>query len=207
VGISYRKYSYLSIAINQATNTVYATNVGNLNGNPFLGNGVYVFNGASCDATHRSGCGQAPAVITVGPNVAINPWGIAVDQATDTVYTADINNGEGHGTVSVINGSTCNGTHHRGCGQTPATVTVGFGALGIAVDSATDTVYVTNQEDNSVSVIKGATCNGTDHRGCRGTHPRIAVGNYPRSIAVDPTTGTGYVTNGDDTISVTRLIG
>jgi YVTN family beta-propeller protein len=83
-----------------------------------------------------------------------------------TVYTANLADGEGPGTVSIINGAICNGQNTTGCGQTPATALVGFGALRVAVDPASDKVYVTNQEDASVSVINGATCNGHNTTGC-----------------------------------------
>ncbi|HUO38226.1 MAG TPA: YncE family protein, partial [Mycobacterium sp.] len=189
--------SALSLAVDQATNTLYATNV-LLNTVPFGGDRVYVINGATCDAASTAGCGQTPATINAG----FNPWGIAVDQATDTIYTANIADGEHPGTVSVINGATCNGTNHSGCGQTPTAAPAGFGALGVAINPATDTIYVSNQEDTSVSVINGATCNGTDSTGCSQAHPKVAVGNYPGPVTVDPASGTAYISNGDNTLSV-----
>jgi DNA-binding beta-propeller fold protein YncE len=187
--------SALSLAVDQATNTIYATN---LVTSTFLGDSVYVINGATCDAANSTGCGQTPAAIKAG----FNPWGIAVDQATDTIYTANIAAGEHPGTVSVINGATCNGTDHTGCGQTPAKVAAGFAAVGVTIDPATNTVYVTNNEDTSVTVINGATCNGSDTSGCGQTAAKAAVGNYPSAITVDPAAGTAYVTNGDNTVSV-----
>jgi DNA-binding beta-propeller fold protein YncE len=189
--------SVLSLAVDQATNTLYATNV-ILNTVPFGGDRAYVINGATCDAASTAGCGQTPATINAG----FNPWGIVVDQATETIYTADIADGEHPGTVSVINGATCNGTNHSGCGQTPTAAPAGFGALGVAIDPATDTIYVSNQQDTSVSVINGATCNGTDSTGCSQAHPKVAVGNYPGAVTVDPASGTAYVGNGDNTLSV-----
>jgi DNA-binding beta-propeller fold protein YncE len=81
--------SALSLAVNQATNTLYATNV-ITNTGPFGGHSVSVFNAATCNATDHTGCGQAPATVNAG----FNPWGIAVDQATDTIYTANIADGE-----------------------------------------------------------------------------------------------------------------
>ncbi len=131
--------------------------------------------------------------------------GIAVDQATDTIYTANIADGEYPGTVSVINGGTCNGQDTTGCGQIPATAPAGFGANGIAIDHRTHKIYVTNIEDTSVSVINGATCNGSDTAGCSQTPTKVAVGNYPSAIAVDPAVGSAYVTNGDNTVSVIPL--
>ena len=151
--------SSLNLAVNQATNTIYASNVFNigLGPPPFLGNSVYVINGATCDAANTTGCGQTPATVTLAPNPPIgsNPLGIAVDQATNTIYTANIADGEHPGTVSVINGETCNGQDTSGCGQTPATAPAGFGANGIAIDHRTNKVYVTNIEDTSVTMING----------------------------------------------------
>ena len=188
--------SALNIAVDKATNTIYATNIVD-NTEPFLGNSVYVINSATCDAANTTGCGQTPATITIAPNPPIgsNPWGIAVDQKTDTIYTANIADGEWAGSVSVINGAICNGHDTTGCSRTPATVAAGFGAVHVAVDRTIDKVYVTNTEDASVSVIDGAICNATNMTGCTHTPPKIAVGDYPGPIAVDPSQGTAYVQN------------
>ena len=76
----------------------------------------------------------------------------------------------------------------------------------MAVNDHTRTVYVTNFADGdspgTVSVINGATCNGTDHSGCGQPPAKGAVGNYPGNITVDPATRTAYVSNGDNTVSV-----
>jgi DNA-binding beta-propeller fold protein YncE len=189
--------SALNLAVDQATNTIYATNVVT-NTKPFGGDSVYVINGATCNGTNHTGCGQTPATVTAG----FNPFGIAVDQATDTIYTANIADGEHPGTVSVINGATCNGTNHADCGQTPTVAAAGFGSAGVAIDPDTDTVYVTNVQDTSVTVINGATCNGSNTTGCSQAQAKAAVGNYPGAITVDPATGTAYISNGDNTLSV-----
>jgi DNA-binding beta-propeller fold protein YncE len=186
--------SFAYLAVDHATNTIYATNV--VQGHPFGGDSVYVIDGATCDATDRTGCGQTPATVTLGSDplgIAYNPSGIAVDPATDTIYTANIADGEGPGTVSVINGANCNGHNTNGCSQTPATAPAGFGANGIAVDRTTHEVYVTNTEDTSVSVIDGTKCNGTDTSGCSHTPAKDSVGGYPGSIAIDPAVRTAYV--------------
>ena len=114
---------------------------------------------------------------------------MTIDQATDTIYVADLQNGEGSGTVSVINGATCNATITTGCGQTPPTVTVGFGPFGIAFDPANRTVVVTNIEDTSVSVIDAATCNAAISYSCGLTQPRFPVGRAPTAVAVNPASG------------------
>ena len=173
---------------------------------PFLGNTIYVINGATCDAANTTGCSQTPATVTIATNppVGSNPLGIAVDQRTDTIYTANIADGETAGTVSVINGANCNGQNTSGCDQTPITAPAGFGTSSIAVDQATNRVYATNTEDTSVTTINGNACNGTTARGCDRTRTRAVVGDYPGSIAVDPTVGTGYVPDSEG-VSVISL--
>jgi YVTN family beta-propeller protein len=47
-----------SIAVDEATGTVYVTNWGD--------GTVSVFNGATCNAINTSGCGQQPATVPVG---------------------------------------------------------------------------------------------------------------------------------------------
>jgi DNA-binding beta-propeller fold protein YncE len=189
--------SSMSIAVNKATNTIYVTNLTfPPNPQPYIGDTVYVINGATCDANSTTGCGQTPTTVTLGSDalgIAANPVEVAVDQATNTIYTANLANGEGPGTSSVINGATCNGTDTTGCGQTPATARAGFGADGVAIDQATNQVYVTNIEDTSVTTIDGASCNGTTTGGCEHTRTQATVGDYPGAITVDPAVGTAYV--------------
>ena len=139
--------------------------------------------------------------ITVGPAFT-TPISVAVDQAADTIYVADLQNGEGSGTVSVINGAACNATATTGCGHTPPTVTVGFGPSAIAFDPANRTVAVTNLQDTSISVINAATCNATITTGCHRTQPRFPVGRAPIAITIDPAARTIYTANGDNTVSI-----
>jgi DNA-binding beta-propeller fold protein YncE len=63
-------------------------------------------------------------------------------------------------------------------------------------------VYVANIEDTSVTMINGATCNGTDTTGCGQAYPKVAVSNYPGAATVDPVSGTAYISNSDNTLSV-----
>jgi YVTN family beta-propeller protein len=165
-----------ALAINQSTDTIYVANIND--------NTVSVINGATCNATITSGCGQAPPVIKVGSG----PDGVAVDQATDTVY---VTNGGGN-TVSVINGATCNATITSGCGQTPPTITVGNGPVGIAVDQITHTLYVANAGASTVSVINTVTCTATVTSGCGQTPPTMATEGMPFGLALDQATDTIY---------------
>ena len=144
----------------------------------------------TCNATVTSGCGNIPPAVAVGSG----PDGLAVDQATDTVYVANV----GDNTVSVINGATCNATMTTGCGQNPPTIKVGVGPDGVAADQATDTIYVANGGDNTVSVINGATCNATVTSGCGQDPASVPMGGWPSNVTVNPATGTVYVPDNVD---------
>ncbi|MGP0037616.1 MAG: YncE family protein [Solirubrobacteraceae bacterium] len=178
----------IDLAINDRTNTLYITN------NPYAdptGDAVYVINAATCDAQSTAGCEQTPTTVTVGDD----PAGLAVDPWTDTIYAVVHAEGDYAASVAVINGATCNGSTTTGCGQSPSTVAAGYGALEAAIDPTTGELYTSNLHDNSVSVINGNTCNATNTSGCGQTPGADAVGDYPAFIAVDPASGTAYVSN------------
>jgi DNA-binding beta-propeller fold protein YncE len=194
-------FAALALAVNPATDTIYVANFAGPNNNPFAGNTVSVIDGTTCNATRTTGCGHKPASIRLGPAFT-TPIGVAVDQAADTIYIANLENGEGPGTVSVINGATCNATTRVGCAKTPPTVSVGFGPSAIAFDPTHHIVAVTSIEDASVSVINAATCNATNHTSCHRAQPRFPASRGPGSITIDPTTATIYIANSDNTISL-----
>jgi DNA-binding beta-propeller fold protein YncE len=194
-----------ALAVNVTTDTVYVANWADSNDTPFAGNTVSVIDGTACNATTSTGCGNAPQTISLGPAFT-SPDGVAVDQGTDTIYIADLQNGEESGTVSVINGATCDGAISTGCGQVPPTVTTGFGPAAIAFDPVSGTVVVANIEDASVSVIDAATCNATITSSCGQPQPKVPAGRAPNSVAVDAATGTIYTSNGDNTVSVIPMI-
>ena len=174
--------------LNPTTQTLY-TVVGK------NGNNVAVLNAATCNAQTTAGCGQTPALIPVGPFTSQ----LAVSVATDTIYAPSAGQSYSGDTVAVINGATCNGTTHSGCGQPAATVTVGLGPDGAAVNDLTHTLYVANNADGdhpgTVSLINTATCNGADSTGCHGHVPSIPVGRASQLAAVNTSTNRIYVTN------------
>jgi DNA-binding beta-propeller fold protein YncE len=181
----------LSIALNQKTNTLYATNV---NYDNQTADTVDVINAATCDATNTTDCNQTPATVTVGQD----PRGLMVDPSSDTIYVVNHAQGDYAATISVINGATCNGQTTAGCNQTPATVATGYGAIQAAIDLHTHQIYTANPGDTSVSVINGSICNAANTSGCDQTPAQDAVGNYPTWIALDPDAGTAYVSNIDN---------
>jgi DNA-binding beta-propeller fold protein YncE len=186
-------------ALNPATRTVYVSYGANADR-------VAVINAATCNATDTAGCRRAPAVVKVGQGT----FALGVSTASDTIYGPNEGSGFNGDTVSVINGATCNGTDHSGCGHLAATAKVGLGPAGVAVNDRTHTVYVVNNADGdspgTVSVINAATCNGSDTAGCGGPFPVVATGNSPLLIAADTRADTLYVTD-FSSASVTVLDG
>lgn len=204
------------VAIDQATDSVYVANNG--------GDTVSVIDGATCNATDQEGCGGTPATLTVGNG----PFAIGIDPTTDSIYVTDngaVSKGTIHSTssvgdtVSVIDGTTCNASVQSGCGQTPGTVSVGAGPLGIGVNPTTDSIYVANTGreggavsalGHTVSLIDGATCNGTHQAGCGRAAATVTVGVAPFGVAVDQSTNKIYVANntgGDSSASLSVING
>ena len=61
-----------------------------------------------------AGCGKLAATITLGPVPTVpggpaGPDGLAVDDATHTLYVADNHDGDMPGTLTLVNTATCNG--------------------------------------------------------------------------------------------------
>jgi YVTN family beta-propeller protein len=177
------------VVVDEPADTVYAATVA-----PSGAEAVWVIDGATCNATTASGCGQKPAFVTVGAGSADYNVALAIDQATQTLYVANWKDN----TLSVIDTATCNTTTTSGCARTPHAARVGSGPDGIALNLATDTLYVSNVTDDTVSVLDAATCNATASSGCGTQHPRsLRTGQSPEWVTVDQATDTIYVPNGD----------
>jgi DNA-binding beta-propeller fold protein YncE len=170
------------IALSQATNTIYAPN--------FFGDAVSVINGATCDASDHSGCGHLAAKVRVLPSST----GIAVNDATHTVYVANGANGQSPGTVSIINSNTCNGADTKQCARSWPTVPVGRGPFFVAVDSSTGAVYISDSQAATVSIIDGNTCNSETTKDCPNPAPTVATAGSPDTLAIDEQTNTVYAT-------------
>ena len=184
------------IEVDETTNTIYVVNQND--------GTVSVSNGAVCNASNTSGCNQSWPTVTVGQS----PQALALNPTNHTVYVANTNDN----TVSVINVLHCNGTDISGCGQTPATIPVGAAPRAVGIVTGTNTVFVGNRDDLTVSVIDGSTCNGTHTSGCGQVPPAVLVGAFPstgggsnilgRSIVVDSSEHIIYIPNiGDSDVA------
>jgi YVTN family beta-propeller protein len=166
------------LAVDPRTHTVYVANSGS--------DTVSVINGR----TYR-----VVATVAVGPI----PFTLAVNPVTRSVYVTDL----GAKTVSVIDARSCNATVVTGCKRRPLNVNVGETPGGIAIDTRTNTIYVTGESSNDVSVIDGKTCNARQRSGCRQKPVRLPAGLGARGIAVNEVTHTVYVANtAENTVSV-----
>ncbi|MGA3254573.1 MAG: YncE family protein [Mycobacterium sp.] len=74
-----------------------------------------------------------------------------------------------------------------------ATITVGSGPAGVAVNPTGTDVFVTNLDGNTVSVINPAT---------NSVVANLTVGAGPFGAAVSPTTGDVFVTETSSNVSV-----
>jgi DNA-binding beta-propeller fold protein YncE len=172
--------------LNPVTRTLY---VANLNSGT-----ISVINVARCNAEITRGCTARPATVT---DKAGAQW-LNVNTVTDTIYAANPGTSGNGDTVSVIDGNTCNGTDHSGCGRAPATVTVGSGPFGVAVDQSTNTVYTANNNDGTVSVVNGAQCDARVTSGCARPPVTVTTGAGAAFVAVDHALNTAFVINGTD---------
>ena len=144
--------------------------------------------------------GSFGAALVGSAPVQPGPSAVAVDGATDTIYVVNGFNPDGPpgpagDTVSVIDGRRCDARDVSRCRGPWPTVKVGNLPSSIAVDRATDTVYVTVNADSTVAVFNGATCNGRVTWGCRKPPAHVRVGPGPYGITTDDANHTVYVTN------------
>jgi DNA-binding beta-propeller fold protein YncE len=183
------------IAVDRLTHTAYVTNGAD--------DTVSVINTATCNALSSAKCSATPPTVAVG----VDPQGIAVNTATNTVYVTNIGSREtASDTVSVIDGATCDAVTTTGCGQTAPTITVGSEPYAIAIDAASHTAYVGNVVDSTVSVINTATCNAVQTTGCSQTPPTAPAGDGPNSIVLDSASHTAYIADENgNTISVLNI--
>ena len=158
----------IGLAVNAATNRVFVAN---------YGGGVSVI--------------DAAVNASVPISVASSPVAVAVNPLTKQVYVASSQGGSTPGNVTVIDGTGLTGASDTAL--TP-TIPVGNNPAAVAVNAATNTIYVLNQGSNSVSAINGSNLAATP--------VILTVGSNPAAIAVNPVTNGVYVANsGNGTIT------
>jgi len=167
--------------IDGATNTVTDLNTGSVDliainsqaGKIYLlgyGGDVKVLD----EATHQ---------LNVRP-VARHAWALTLDESTSTVYVTEIESAA----LTALSSTSAEAT----------TLPAGEIPCSIAVNSKTNTLYVANYGDNTVSVLDAKT---------QRTVATIHVGDHPKSIAFDPIRNLVFVANThDNTVTVIDAI-
>jgi DNA-binding beta-propeller fold protein YncE len=180
-------------AFDAANETVYVTDA--------IDDTVSMIDARTCHAGDISGCSRTPPTAAAGAF----PIAVAVDPDTNTVYIAD----NGKPVVSVINGAACNAMKTTGCRPAPVTLKAQGGPDGLAMNEATDALFVANNgvgsstaRANTVSVVNAATCNAEQTSGCDQDAPVALTGSNPGGNTVDEQTNTLYVTTFDNTLQV-----
>ena len=88
--------------------------------------------------------------------LGIGPRFEAINNVTNTLYVANVDDGVTPGWISVINAATCNSQNTSNCAEL-AQIPVGMFPQQMVIDEATNTIYVENQASNNVSIIDGRT--------------------------------------------------
>ena len=185
-----RATSRLAVGLDLTTNTVYAAQIPC--DESVTADSIRVFDARHCRSGDVSGCQGPVATVRTGRD----PFGLAVDETTRTLYAPLLGDGELNGAVAVVDIRACNGEVTRGCDQVPALAPSGFGSVGVAVDNRRHDVYVTNDEDASVSVLDGRICRAGDTSHCARQPVYLPTDDYPGPwIALAPSVGTSYVTS------------
>jgi DNA-binding beta-propeller fold protein YncE len=170
--------------VDEATNTIYAPEQGPEEGPP--GDTVAVIDGARCNASVISGCGQDPARATAGTAPAL----ALVDPRTRTLYVENA----GHLDVSVFDAATCNARDTSGCAEAQATVQVGNEPnSSLVIDQSSRTLFVVNTGSDTISAVDVRDCRAGDVSGCARRDLTIQTRFVPFFIELDVRTGTLYV--------------
>jgi len=148
-------------------------------------NSLSMFGEASCNAATTSGCANPRSLPTGGQD----PIGVVDDASTSTLYVV---NG-GSNTLALINVSKCNATNHSDCSTPETLVPVPGGPEFLALDSATQTVYIADTNSGTVSVLDARACNARSTSGCTRPLGSVSAGAGAFPIAVDEATDTIYV--------------
>jgi len=137
--------------------------------------------------------------------VGAGPSTLAINPATHTIYVAKRNTTDNgtqfagarrHG-CPVINARDCQAQDLSRCKGPGPTITVGRMPSGVAIDTRTNTVYVSNVQDNTVSVVHGRHMQ-------RGEHLRLRA-DAPQRCPLDWTRSALFADPGNHTVDVPQL--
>jgi YVTN family beta-propeller protein len=174
------------VDINPNTTTLYVANQSD--------DTVSVIDTSACNQHQLAGCNQTWQTAPVGSG----PFRLSVNKTTNSIYVAGFDD-----TVSIINGATCNAAVNSSCNQPQPVTAVGATPNDMAIDETTNTIYVANRASDTVSIIDGTHCQGSDASGCGQPWPVFNTDQEPQSLFFDPRTRTLYLgSDGEDVVSI-----
>lgn len=177
----------LTARLDRTTKTVYVMNEGAAK--------LSVIDAATCNGLNPSGCPQTVPGLAVG----VNPISFAINPQTHTIYAPS----QDTNVTWVLDASLCNGQHPEGCTKFEPTAPTGAGTQAFANIPDTHTLYVTNQSENTVSIIDTTVCNQTHLAGCNQKWPKFHLNYLPRFAGVNKATNTIYIAlNGTNKLAV-----
>jgi YVTN family beta-propeller protein len=143
--------------------------------------------GSSANDTITVPITPAQLAVTNTISVGFGPDAVAVSPNGNFAYVANLEGSDGStGTVSVINANPTS----SGYGTVVNTINVGQGPIGVAVSNNGADVYVTNENDGTVSVINTANPNTVTDT--------IDVVGSPGLVVFSPDGSLAYVTESTD---------
>jgi DNA-binding beta-propeller fold protein YncE len=178
----------VGLSLDSQTHTLY---VGNEQGH------IDLVNAATCNAAARSGC-TTPATRVPMP---LSPIETIVDPATSTLYVP-VDDENGPGRLLVLDTRHCRATDTSGCGHPVATVSTGAFPLFPVLDTTTQTLYMVNVGDGTISVVATEACQARNSSACA-----TAIRSFPflnaNVLELDSRTHSLYVLqDGSDRLAI-----
>jgi DNA-binding beta-propeller fold protein YncE len=164
--------------INPNTRTLYVANQSD--------NTVSVIDASACNQHQLTGCNQTWQTAPVSSG----PFRLSINKTTNSIYVAN----RASATVSIIDGTHCQGSDTSGCGQPWPVFNTDQGPQALFFDPSNRTLYLGSDGEDVVSIIDTTHCNNHDTTDCS---PKaiVPVGDSPVAIGVLFDTNTVFVVN------------
>jgi DNA-binding beta-propeller fold protein YncE len=130
------------VVFDSARNTAYVTDNANGEGTGLLA----MINTTHCNGDDSSGCAAQPSATTPTGRA---PLLAGLDPLTGTLYVTNFSDAS----LFLYNTADCNAAGQSGCPKLPPEVIVGNGPDDVALDPTSDTIYVPDFLDGTVSLV------------------------------------------------------
>src|SRR5262249_18522361 len=146
---------------------------------------ISAIDAVTCNGLNSSGCPSTVPAVAVGAA----PYTFAINSQTNSIYSpSQVTNA-----VWVLDASKCNGTRTSRCTDFAPTTIIGGAPIGGVISAQTGTLYVSNNAEDTVSIVDTRVCNRRNLSGCSQSWPKINVGANLRFEAINNVTNTLYI--------------